>query len=83
MGQTTMCWKCSTTYPITGVKCSLCGAINLNVAVVSEVEELMNPTIRELAEYARHDSWRCKYGECKCGLNDLTDKIGLGRIPCE
>lgn len=39
--------------------------------------------VRDLAEYATHDSWRCKYGECKCGLDALTDKIGLERIPCE
>lgn len=39
--------------------------------------------VRDLAEYAKHDSWRCKYGECKCGLDRLTEKLGLERIPCE
>jgi len=40
--------------------------------------------VRDLAEYAKHDKWRCAYyKKCHCGLDDLTDKIGLERIPCE
>jgi hypothetical protein len=38
----------------------------------------------ELYEYAAHASWRCRwYGECRCGLDKLTDKLGLSRIPIE
>lgn len=50
---------------------------NMDHSVVSLAD------VRELAEYARHDKWRCKYGTCVCGLDWLTDKLGLERIPCE
>lgn len=34
-----------------------------------------------LLEYVTHDSWRCAYYQvCHCGLNDLTDKMGLPRV---
>lgn len=33
-------------------------------------------------ESAQHDSWRCtEYQECHCGLDDMTDQLGLPRIP--
>lgn len=36
----------------------------------------------DLLEYVEHDSWRCGYyDKCHCGLNDLTDKLGLERVP--
>ena len=39
---------------------------------------------KELIDYLKHDSWRCDYyQECHCGLNELTDKLGLTRIPFE
>ena len=39
--------------------------------------------VRELAEYVKHDSWRCeRYHQCHCGLDALTDRMGLERIPC-
>ena len=38
----------------------------------------------ELHDYiTTHDSWRCeRYGECRCGLDDLFDRCGWARIPC-
>jgi len=36
----------------------------------------------DLLEYVQHDSWRCqRYQKCHCGLDALTDKMGLDRIP--
>ena len=36
----------------------------------------------DLIEYLHHDSWRCDYyAKCHCGLDDLTDKLGLPRVP--
>lgn len=41
-----------------------------------------NTKLRELAEYARHGGPRCDYeGKCCCGLDELTDTLGLERIP--
>jgi len=39
--------------------------------------------LRDIAKYAQHDSWRfCGYyKECHCGLDSLTDKLGLERVP--
>ena len=36
----------------------------------------------DLCEYIQHDSWRCDcYQKCHCGLDILTDKLGLERVP--
>lgn len=33
-----------------------------------------------IAEYAKHDSWRCDYyRECHCGLWEACDEIGIER----
>jgi len=38
--------------------------------------------ILELLDYLSHDSWRCRhYQKCWCGLDELTDKLGISRIP--
>jgi hypothetical protein len=38
----------------------------------------------DLVEYLKHDSWRCDYyQDCHCGLNYLTDKLNLPRVPYE
>jgi hypothetical protein len=43
--------------------------------------EIKDEDFNDLIEYLQHDSWRCVYYlECHCGLNDLTDKIGIERI---
>jgi len=35
-----------------------------------------------IAEFAKHDSWRCAYySECHCGLDDETDRLQLPRVP--
>jgi hypothetical protein len=37
---------------------------------------------KELLEYLQHDSWRCGYHQkCHCGLDLLTDKLGIERVP--
>ena len=42
----------------------------------------MKENLPDLLEYVNHDSWRCGYyDKCACGLNDLTDKLGLERVP--
>jgi hypothetical protein len=44
-------------------------------------DKIMKILKEDLCEYLQHDSWRCGYHqECHCGLNDLTDKLGLERI---
>jgi hypothetical protein len=44
--------------------------------------ELAKECIKELLDYAQHDSWRCGYhGECHCGLNAITEKYGLPAVP--
>lgn len=41
-------------------------------------------TVLDLLEYLQHDSWRCAYtGVCHCGLDALTDKLGLERVKME
>lgn len=41
-----------------------------------------NAKLCELAEYARHGGPRCDYErKCCCGLDELTDTLGLERIP--
>jgi hypothetical protein len=43
---------------------------------------LSREEMEELADYLAHDSWRCRhYQDCHCGLDEITDKIGLDRIP--
>jgi len=43
---------------------------------------LSRSDFNELREYLEHDSWRCQYHQkCHCGLDVLTDKIGIERIP--
>ena len=40
--------------------------------------------VMDLLDYLQHDSWRCAYtGVCHCGLDALTDKLGLERVPVE
>ncbi len=42
----------------------------------------LKENLPDLLEYVEHDSWRCGYyDKCHCGLNDLTDKLGLERVP--
>jgi hypothetical protein len=40
--------------------------------------------LNELVEFLAHQSWRCqyrtRYGVCQCGLDDLTDRLGLPRV---
>lgn len=39
--------------------------------------------VRELVEYVKHDSWRCRhYQDCHCGLDKLTDRLNIKRVPC-
>ena len=39
---------------------------------------------QQFEEYAVHQSWRCKhYKTCRCGLDAITDGMGLARIPTE
>lgn len=41
-------------------------------------------TVLDLLDYLQHDSWRCAYtGKCHCGLDVITDKLGLERVPVE
>ena len=41
----------------------------------------LQPSYAPLLEYLHHDSWRCDYyAKCHCGLDDLTDKLGLPRV---
>jgi hypothetical protein len=41
-------------------------------------------TVLDLLEYLQHDSWRCAYtGVCHCGLDALTDKLGIERVKME
>lgn len=40
---------------------------------------------KDLLEYIKHDSWRCthpayKDDPCDCGLDALTDELGLPRV---
>jgi len=47
-----------------------------------ELEELKKILKEDLCEYLQHDSWRCGYHKkCHCGLDILTDKLGMERIP--
>jgi hypothetical protein len=47
---------------------------------MTEVNQLI--LLKELWEYLQHDSWRCGYHQkCHCGLDILTDKLGMERIP--
>ena len=40
--------------------------------------------VPDLLEYVQHDSWRCAYtGKCHCGLDALTDKLGIERVKVE
>ena len=49
----------------------------------SEREKQLESLVVGLAEYIKHDSWRCeKYHECHCGLDALMDSAGMDRIPC-
>ena len=42
--------------------------------------EAMKIVKEDLVEYLQHDSWRCGYHQkCHCGLDILTDKLGLER----
>lgn len=42
----------------------------------------LEQSIPDLLEYVNHDSWRCGYdGKCVCGLNNLTDKLKIDRVP--
>lgn len=39
--------------------------------------------VLELFSYVSHDSWRCNYyGKCHCGLDEITEKLGLEKVPC-
>jgi len=50
---------------------------------IAEIKWLRE-SIQELTEYLKHDSWRCDYyQDCHCGLNELTDKLKLQRVPYE
>lgn len=41
-------------------------------------------TVLDLLEYLQHSSWRCSYtGKCHCGLDAITDKLGLERVKME
>lgn len=44
----------------------------------------MTEPLSELVAYLAHQSWRCqyrtRYGACQCGLDDLTDRLGLPRV---
>jgi hypothetical protein len=47
-----------------------------------EADKQAEECIKELLDYAQHDSWRCGYnGECHCGLNTITEKYGLPAVP--
>lgn len=38
-------------------------------------------SVRLLSEYLHHTSWRCGYyDKCFCGLDSLTDELGLERV---
>jgi len=40
--------------------------------------------VMDLLDYLQHDSWRCGYtGKCHCGLDALTDRLGLERVKIE
>jgi hypothetical protein len=49
-----------------------------------EAAEARIEQLELLGEYAAHASWRCdyrsRYGECRCGLDELTDRLGLPRV---
>ena len=47
-----------------------------------EADKQAQECIKELLDYAQHDSWRCENrGECHCGLNTITERFGLPAIP--
>ena len=53
------------------------------IEFIAEIK-FLKEVIQELTEYLKHDSWRCDYYQlCHCGLNDLTDKLKLPRVPFE
>jgi hypothetical protein len=40
--------------------------------------------VLDLLEYLQHSSWQCAYtGVCHCGLDALTDKLGIERVKME
>jgi hypothetical protein len=44
--------------------------------------EIDRQDFEDLVSYLKHDSWRCNYYEkCHCGLDDLTDKLLMERVP--
>lgn len=46
------------------------------------VDQKNSDDLEALWEYLQHDSWRCGYYQiCHCGLDVLTDKLGLERVP--
>jgi hypothetical protein len=46
------------------------------------IMEIKDKDFEDLIEYLKHDSWRCKiYQVCHCGLNNITDEIGIARVP--
>ena len=48
----------------------------------AEGKGLLYSDMLDLLEYIQHDSWRCEYyNKCHCGLDTLTDKLGLRRVP--
>lgn len=56
-----------------------CGDFGKALAGYSEEAKRLEDAI---AEFAKHDSWRCAYySECHCGLDDETDRLQIPRIP--
>ena len=50
-------------------------------SICEEAAELKKPKAADLLDYVKHDSWRCsRYKECHCGLDKLTDALGLARV---
>ena len=56
-----------------------CGADCIEQQSLADYHKIVR---EDLYEYLEHDSWRCAFHQkCHCGLDEITDKLGIRRVP--